>query len=110
VPAVKITIPETSFVIAPGKTNELKIAVKRLHGFDRKLTISAKGLWEGVSAVPVVVADKAGDVAFQLIASREAKPFGGPIQIVATEAESGKEHFAVADLTSSTTDNGVPGG
>lgn len=108
--AVNITVPETSFAITAGRTNDIKIAVKRLHGFDRKLTISAKGLCEGVTAAPAVVDTKSGDAALQLITAREAKPFSGPIQIAATEAESGKAHFAIADLTSSSIDNGVPGG
>ena len=46
----------------------------------------------------------------KLAASGEARPFSGAIQIVATETESGTEHRATADLTSSTVNNGVPGG
>jgi hypothetical protein len=109
-PALKVTIADTAFVIAPGKTNEFKVAVKRLYGFNARLTLSAKGLPSGLNAEAVEIPEKDGDVSLKLVASAEAPSFSGPVQIVATEGESGREHRARADLTSSTVDNGVPGG
>jgi hypothetical protein len=109
-PALKASVADTAFAIAPGKTNELKVTVRRLHGFKRKLTLAAKGLPTGLAAEPVEVSDKGGEVSLKLVASAEAPSFCGPILIVATEDESGLEHRATADLTSSTVDNGVPGG
>jgi len=108
--SVKVNATETAFTIAPGKTNELKFTVKRLHGFKAKLTLSATGLPDGLMVEPAEVPEKGGDVSLKLAASADAKPFSGPIQIVATETESGTEHRATADLTSSTVNNGVPGG
>ncbi len=110
VPSVKVNASETAFTIAPGKTNDFKITVKRLHGFKAKLTFSAKGLPDGLAVEPVEVPEKGGDVPLKLVASADAKPFSGPIQIVAIETESGVEHLATASLTSSTENNGVPGG
>jgi hypothetical protein len=69
-----------------------------------------KGLPEVAAAEPVEVPEKGGDVTLKLIAAADAKPFSGTVQIVATETESGMEHNAVAELISSTTDNGVPQG
>jgi hypothetical protein len=109
-PSVKVNASETAFTIAPGKSNDLKITVKRLHGFKAKLTLSAKDLPDGLTLEPADVPEKSGDISLKLIASAEARPFSGPIQIVATETESGSEHRAAADLTSSTVNNGVPGG
>ena len=109
-PDVKLTVSETAFTIGPGKTNEIKIAVKSLHGFKRKMTASVHGLPEGLNAEPAEVSEKGGDVVIKLMASAEAKPFSGPIQIIATEAESQLQRRVVADLTSSTVNNGVPGG
>lgn len=110
VPSVKVNASETAFAIAPGKTNDLKITVKRLHGFKAKLTISATGLPDGLTLEPAEVPEKGGDVSLKLAASADAKPFSGPIQIVVTEIESGNEHRATANLTSSSENNGVPGG
>jgi hypothetical protein len=109
-PSLKVTISETAFSITPGKTNELKVTLKRLHGFKAKVALSAKGLPDGVAAEPVEVPDKDGDVSLKLVASVDAKPFSGPIRVVATESESGLERRVTASLTSSTVDNGVPGG
>jgi hypothetical protein len=44
------------------------------------------------------------------VAALDAKPFSGPIQIVVAESESQKEHRAIAELTGSSVNNGVPGG
>ena len=49
-------------------------------------------------------------LSLKLVASADAKPFSGPIQVVATEPESGTEHRTTANLTSSSENNGVPGG
>jgi len=110
VPSVKVTVSETAFSVAPGRTNDLKVTVKRLHGFKAKVTLSAKNLPEGLTLEPEDVPEKGGDVQLKLVASADAQPFTGPIQLVATETESGQEHRATADLTSSTVNNGVPGG
>jgi len=109
-PDVKLSVSDTAFTISPGKTNEIKITAKTLHGFQRKMTASLRGLPEGLNAEPVEMSEKGGDVVIKLMASAEAKPFSGPIQIIATEAESQLQRRVVADLTSSTVNNGVPGG
>ena len=110
VPTLKAVVADSAFTIEPGKTNDLKVNVKRLHGFKAKLTVSAKNLPEGLGAEPVEVPEKDGDVTLKLIASPEAKPFGAPIQLILTEAESGTEHRVVAELISSGSNNGVPQG
>jgi len=110
VPGLKAVVANNAFTIEPGKTNEAKVTVTRLHGFQSKLTISAKGIPEGVVAEPVEVPEKGGDVTVKVVASADAKPFSGAVQIVATEPESGTEHYAISELISSTTDNGVPQG
>ena len=109
-PAVKVSVSESAYAISPGKTNQLKVTVKSSHGFQRALKLSVSGLPDGLEAAPVDVPEKGGDATIQLIASADAKPFSGPIQIIAKDAKSQEEHRVVADLTSSTSNNGVPGG
>jgi hypothetical protein len=104
-PVLKVNVSETALTITPGKTNQLKVTIKRLHGFKQELAVSARGLPEGLEILPVELPEKDGDFSIRLIASKDAKPFNGPVQIIATEVESQKEH-----LTSSTVNNGVPGG
>jgi len=110
-PAVKASVSETAFTVTAGSTNEVKVRIKRLHGFKQALTVSVKeGLPDGLQAAPQNVQEKSDDVAIKLVASAEAKPFSGPIRIIVTELDSQKDHRAVADLTGSTVNNGVPGG
>lgn len=109
-PAVKCVVTSHDLTLEPGKTNDLKVRVTRLHGFSAKLTLTASGLPEGVSASAVDVPDKGGEVSLPVVASADAAPFGGPIRVVATETESGVTHPAVAELVSTTIVNGVPNG
>ena len=109
-PSVEFTLADAAITLAAGKTNEVKATVKRLHGFKAKLTISSKDLPEGVTLDPVEVPEKGGDVTLKFIAASDTKPFSGVVYIVATEDETETEHLALVSLTSSTENNGVPGG
>ena len=109
-PTITMNVSETAFTITPGQTKELKVAVKCLHGFQSKLALSVRDLPQGLAVEPVDVPENGGDIKLKIVASAEAKAFSGPIRIAATEEKSRKEYWAVADLTSSTVDNGVPGG
>jgi len=109
-PELKLTVPETAFSMAPGRTNEIKVAVKRLYDFRALATLSVQGLPDGVTAAPVDLPEKSGDAVLRLVTSTNVAPFSGVIRIVAREAGSSVEHRVLADLTSSTVNNGVPGG
>ena len=109
-PALRATLPESSISIAPGKTNDLKIALKRLHGFRSELKVSMNGLPAGLTAEPIPVAEKDSEAVLKLVAAADAKPWSGPVQVMVAETGTNRQHRAVADLTSSTVDNGVPGG
>ncbi len=109
-PTLRAVVAANAVTIEPGKTNEIKLTVTRLHGFAAKLSASAKGLPDSVTMESLEVPDKSGDLTLKLIAATEAKPFNGPFQIILTEAESKQEHTAIAELISSTVNNGVPGG
>ncbi len=109
-PSLHVALSGTSFAIAPGSTNDVKVSIKRQHGFKAKFTIAARELPGGLAVEPVDAPEKDGDITLKLIAAEDANPFNGPIQIVATETESGNEHRVASDLTSSSVNNGVPGG
>jgi hypothetical protein len=109
-PRWRATVSETAFNVTPGKTNELKVTLERLHGFKSKLRVSVHGLPAGVEAEANDVSETDRNTTLKLIASEDVKPFSGPMQIVVAETESNKEQRAVADLTSSSVNNGVPGG
>jgi hypothetical protein len=109
-PALKATVPDSAFTVEKGKTTEIKVTLKRLNDYKLPLTVAVRGLPEGVTAESVIAGEKAISATLQLIASTNAAPHRGPIEIVATETGSGKEHPVVVELTSSTVDNGVPGG
>lgn len=107
-PSLKATIAEHAIAIEPGKTNKLKVTLKRLYGFDAKLTLIVEGLPEGVQAEAVEADAKASEAAPTLIASADAKPFSGPVRIIAKDSKS--TYAVVHELTSAGEDNGVPNG
>jgi hypothetical protein len=109
-PELTASTTNHSIVVAPGKTTEMKVAVKRVNGFKAKLQLAAKNLPEGVSAPEVEVAEKGGDATIRFSASAEAKAVGQPIQLVLREAESGAEHPVRYLMIATSEDNGVPAG
>ncbi len=114
-PDIRATVSDHSFRIEPGKTNDIKITIKRLHGFEGALRASLTNGFESalpsdVQCAPVDISEKASDATLKIVASPEAKPFNGPIQIRLTEATSTNIHDAVFELTSGGENNGVPQG
>jgi hypothetical protein len=107
-PSLKATVGEHAFSIEPGKTNKIKVTLKRLHGFDAKLTVSVEGLPEGVQCEPVEADSKATEATLSVTASSDAKPCSGPIRILAKD--SNKMYLIMHDLTTLGENNGVPNG
>jgi hypothetical protein len=110
VPSVNGTVAAHAFVVQPGKTAETKVAVKRTNGFKAKLQLAAKDLPEGVSAPPVDVPEKDGDVTLKLTADATAQPASQPVVLVLRETESGAEHPVRHSLVATSENNGVPQG
>lgn len=96
--------------VAPGKTSEIKVTVKRNNGFKAKLQLAARGLPEGVSAPEVEVSDKAGEVVLKLVAEAGARPASQPFSLVLRETDNGSEHPVIYPMTSTLQDNGVKNG
>ena len=91
-----------------GETNEVKVTVNRLRGFTNELTARIEGLPEGVSAEPVKVPEKGGEVVMKLVAAENAGAASGPVRILA--GDGSKEKAAAYEFTTRTVNNGVPGG
>ena len=109
-PDFKAGLAAHSITVTVGETNEVKFTVARLRGFDRKLKARLKGLPDGLRAEPVDVSEKSGENTLKLIATADAKASQAPVHIVITDVDSGEERVALFALTSSSEDNGVPGG
>lgn len=108
-PELRATVPDAALAVTPGQTNDFKVALKRLHGFAGELKVAATNLPPGLAVEPVTVAAKDNDAVLKFVASTNAQPWSGPLQISATET-NGRLHRAVFELTSATVNNGVPGG
>ncbi len=110
VASMKATVAADGFVVEPGKTNEVKVSIARQHGFAAKLVVSVKGLPDSVKSAPVEVAETGTEALLRWIAAADAKPSGGPVEIVLTEIGSGREHRAAYELATTGENNGVPQG
>jgi hypothetical protein len=109
-PRVTAVIAESGFAIEPGKTIKIKISARRVHGFKSKMTASVVGLPEGLTASPVAMGETAKEITLELMASSEARPFSGPIQIRLREDDSDVVHSAIHELITTSLKNGVPQG
>jgi hypothetical protein len=107
-PGFKATLMDHAIALKPGATNKVKISVTRLNGFKAKLTLRATGFPDGVTAAPVEAGEKSGDVTLAFMAATNAPPTNTVIRIAV--ASDAAERFVKYHLTSSTEDNGVPGG
>ena len=86
-PHFTATLPTHAFFVENGKTNEIKVTVTRVEGFKEQLVLSVKGLPEGVTARPVAVPDKSGEVKLELVATADAKAASGPLEILLSAPE-----------------------
>ncbi len=103
------SVAAPNFTIEPGKTNEVKVTVKMVGGFNGKLRLSAVGLPPGVTAAPVEIS-KAGEAKLLLLAAPGAQLAGGEWRLELQAVEGGRTLPAICDLTSAGMDNGVPQG
>ena len=86
------------------------MSVKRANGFQTKLQLAAKNLPDGVTASPVDVPEKDGEVTLKIAADATAKSAGQPFTIVLRETETATEHAARFFMITSGENNGVPQG
>jgi hypothetical protein len=103
-------IAESSFTVGPGKTTRIKVTARQAHGFKSKLTATVTGLPEGVTAAPVAMGESDKDITLEIVASGDALPFSGRIEIQFREDESEATHPAVFELITTSRRNGVPQG
>ena len=91
-----------------GETNTLALNVKMLRGYTNQLTIAVTNLPPGVSALPIEVPVKGGDLSVQLKAETNAPAASVPIGV---QIRDGTNTTAVPFfLVSRSSNNGVPGG
>jgi len=107
-PDFRATVAAGAFTLKPGTTNDVKLTVTRSHGHAAKLTAAFGDLPAGVSAAPVEVPEKGGDVTLQLIAATNAPAVTTPLRVV-VRGESG-ERTATYELVTAGENNGVPQG
>jgi hypothetical protein len=109
-PTFQATVPSGEWVLERGKTNEIKVAVERRHGFQAPLRVLAEGLPTGVSADPVEVSEKGGETVLKLVTASDAPAGAGPFRIRVTETSNGRVQGVVQELISAGENNGVPQG
>ncbi|HXG48449.1 MAG TPA: PPC domain-containing protein [Methylomirabilota bacterium] len=107
-PDFRLTTSEHGFVLRPGTTNEIKITVTRMNGFDGRVTLRAEGLPPGVAAPDIEVPEKGSEALLKLVAATNAVPHSGVFQVTGL---AGPERRAVIhEFIATTENNGVPGG
>jgi hypothetical protein len=86
-PDFDLAVKEKLFTIQAGSTVEIAVAVKRLHGFDGAIEITATALPPGVTATKAVSeaeGDSAGTVTLKLTATGEEPRSSGSFRVVGT--------------------------
>ena len=109
-PGLKATVADNSFTVEPGKTNEVKLTVNRLHGLTNSLRVEVTGLPADVRAEPLAVTDKGGDTVLKLVAATNAAAFNGVIQFQIADVVTAHPTPVTMELVTGGENNGVPQG
>lgn len=109
-PSLRATVDTSAFTVRAGRTNDIKIALKRLNGHSSKLRIQLSNPPQGVEAAPVDVDAKSNEAVLKMIASKEAPGWNGPVQILVRDLDKEVEQKARFSLVSTGENNGVPQG
>ena len=104
------TVTDNAFTVAAGKTNDIVVALGRVHGHDAPLSVSIEGLPTGVAALPVEAAGKDASVTLRVVAATNAAPASVPIRVQVKDATDGRVTTVRMDLVSAGENNGVPQG
>ncbi|MEZ6123482.1 MAG: PPC domain-containing protein [Planctomycetaceae bacterium] len=84
-PDFDATVGDGEFVLSTDKDLEIPVTIIRLRGFQNKITVTATGLPEGVTAAPVV-SEKEGDstkkVTLKITGTQKQPSWSGPIRII----------------------------
>jgi hypothetical protein len=109
-PTLQATVAENAFTVEPGKTNEIKVTLARLNGWDAPLRFNMRGLPEGVRLEAGEAGSKETQASLKLIAATNAPAFAGPIRIEASTTQPDRTYPVVMSLISAGENNGVPQG
>jgi hypothetical protein len=91
-PAITAATANHSLLLSAEKGAELKVSIKRAHGFKAAVQLAAKELPEGVTAPEVDVPEKDGDVILKFVVAEGTAAVSQPLRLVLREKESGVEH------------------
>lgn len=107
-PEVEMTLASGSpLMIEPGKTQTLKVTVKRPSGFKAPLKLRAAQLPRGVFAAEVPIPEKGGEVSVVLQAAVNAPAGGGPVVLEAWSADAAPLAITARFLFRADTQRGV---
>ncbi|MCE2862815.1 MAG: hypothetical protein RIR76_1810 [Verrucomicrobiota bacterium] len=109
-PRFEAVINAAGCVIEPGKSAEIKVALRRLEGFKGALVASVEGLPDCVSASEVTADEKQKELTLTVKAPSDAAPFNGLVEVRLREADGAGRWTAAHELVSTTLNNGVPQG
>ena len=89
-PRFALTLKEDRFTLNDGKPIEIPVAIERQGGFAEEITVTLRGLPEGVSVEPTISAPK-GDSSKEVKLKLEADAsvaFSGPVEIIGVGPEN----------------------
>ena len=87
-PRIEATVAAHAFTIAPGKTSDIKVTIKRLHGHATKLQLTAADLPAGITAPPVEFPEKGEEATLKLTADAAATAANQPFKLLLQEVGS----------------------
>ncbi len=78
----RASVDAAAYAVGVGQTNTIKLTVTQTDGGISNLVASVTGLPAGVTVAPAEIPVKGGETKLTLVASEDAKPSSGPIEVV----------------------------
>jgi hypothetical protein len=102
----------SGFTLDAGRTNDLKLTVRRLRGHTNELRATFAGLPPDVALAPAPASIRVGNTGpvLKLTAATNAAAFSGPFRLLLTDTQTAQERAVRFELTSRGENNGVPQG
>jgi hypothetical protein len=113
-PGFKAVASAHALILARGTTNEFKISLQRIAGFDHAIQVAALNLPEGVVAEPVLTNTNATEAVLRFITATNSPATNSPLRLVASAPANGSTNrlsqSVLHEIATTGENNGVPQG
>ncbi len=109
-PGFKAVASSHALILERGATNEFKVSLQRIAGFDQAIQLVALNLPEGVFAEPVLTSTNATEAVLRFFAATNSPATNSLLRLTASATTNGPSQSVLHEIATTGENNGVPQG